>query len=91
MTKFKVTIQKELSQVGEVLVLLNGDKSCNIQGLRSSVYYDNIIACVLFYYIVMGTSHSTVPDSLALYMQLSGELIGSVDTIIYVVALQCHS
>ena len=52
-----------------------------IMNHHGSGYYDHIIACILFYTIVMGTSHSTVPDSLALYMQLSGELIGSVDTI----------
>ena len=38
MTKFKVPLQKELFQVGEVLVILNGEKSCNRQGIRSSVY-----------------------------------------------------
>ena len=62
-----------------------------IMNHHGSGYYDHILACIIFYTIVMGTSHSTVPDSLALYMQLSGELIGSVDTIIFVLALQCHS
>ena len=39
----------------------------------------------------MVTSHYTVTGSLALSVQLSGKLLGSVDTIICGVALHCHS
>ena len=38
MPKFKIPLQKELLQVGEVLVLLTCDTSCHIQGLCSAVY-----------------------------------------------------
>ena len=38
MPKFKITLQKELLQEGEVMVLLTGDTSCHIQGLHSTVY-----------------------------------------------------
>ena len=38
MTKFKVPLQKGIIQVGEVLVLLTGEKSCHIQGIHSDVY-----------------------------------------------------
>ena len=37
MPTFKVTTHKELLQVGKVMVLLNGDTSCHIQGLLSDV------------------------------------------------------
>ena len=37
------------------------------------------------------TSYSTVTDFLAHDMQLSGKLVGSVCTIIYGLALHCHS
>ena len=47
-----------------------------------SEYSDNIIDFILCYPIVLVTSNSTVTDALTLSMQLSGKLIGSVDTII---------
>ena len=38
MPNFKILLQKEILQVGEVMVLLTGDTPCHIQGLRSAVY-----------------------------------------------------
>ena len=38
MPKFKIPLNKDLIQLSEVLVLLSGDTSCHIQGLRSAVY-----------------------------------------------------
>ena len=38
MLKFKMSLQKELLTVGDVLVLLTGDKSFHAQGLLSAVY-----------------------------------------------------
>ena len=37
-TKFKIKLQKELLQVGEVLLLLAGDISCHNQGPLSDIY-----------------------------------------------------
>ena len=38
MTKFKNPLQKELLQVGGVLVLIAGETPCHIQGLHSAIY-----------------------------------------------------
>ena len=38
MLKFKIPLQKDILQVGEVMVILAGDTSCHRQGLRSAVY-----------------------------------------------------
>ena len=38
MPNFKILLQKEILQVGEVLVLLTGDTTCHSQVLRSDVY-----------------------------------------------------
>ena len=38
MPNFKVPLKKESLQVGEVLIILNGDTSCHIKGLHSYVY-----------------------------------------------------
>ena len=38
MPKFKVPFQKEILQVGEVLVLLTGNKACHRKGISSEVY-----------------------------------------------------
>ena len=54
-------------------------------------YYDHIIYCIICYPIVMVNSHYTVPDALYLDMQLTGKLIGSVDTIICGLDLYCNS
>ena len=63
----------------------------NLTGIRptqfrmnhhGSSYYNQIIDCIICYPIVMVTSHYTVPDYLALVMQLYGKLLGSVYTII---------
>ena len=59
MNKFKVPLQKELIQVGKVLVILTGDTSYHYQGLRSAVYailrmkYGSV-SCIL---IVKGNRH----------------------------------
>ena len=54
-------------------------------------YFDYIIYLILCYTILVVTSHPTVSDKLALDMKLSGKILGSVDTIIYVVSLHWHS
>ena len=56
-----------------------------------SGYYDYIIDWILFYPIVMVTSHSTVPDSLAPDIQIYGKILGILYTIICDVALHWHS
>ena len=38
MPKFKMPLQKKLLQVGEVMVLINGDTCCHGQGIYSDVY-----------------------------------------------------
>ena len=38
MNKFKIPLQKDILQVREVLVIIDGEKSCNDQGLCSSGY-----------------------------------------------------
>ena len=59
MTKFKMPLQKEFLQVGEVLVILTGEKSCHSQGLHSAVYalvsmYYGEVTCLL---MVNGDGH----------------------------------
>ena len=38
MPKFKVTLQKDILHLVEVMAILAGDTSCHIQGLRSVLY-----------------------------------------------------
>ena len=54
---------------------------------NGSGYSNHILDCIICYPIFTVTSHYTVPDSLALDMQISSKLLGSVDTIICGVAL----
>ena len=55
---------------------------------HGSGYSNHIIDYIICYPIVMVTSHSTVSDYLALYIYLSGKLLGSVYTIICGVSLR---
>ena len=57
--KFKVSLQKEFLQLGEVMVILTGDTSCHIQGLCIDEYdlvsmQHEKVSCLL---IVNGDSH----------------------------------
>ena len=36
--KFKIKLQKDITQVGEILILITGDKYCHGQGLCSAIY-----------------------------------------------------
>ena len=59
MYKFKMTLQKELLQVGDILILLTGDTYCHGQGLFSSVYailimYHGNLGCM---FIATGDMH----------------------------------
>ena len=38
MNKFKIPLQKDILQVGEILILITGDIPCPIQVLFSSAY-----------------------------------------------------
>ena len=72
--------------------LLNGIRTPQFRmNHHDSGYSNQIIGCILCYPIVMMTSHSTVPDSLSLFMHVSGKLIGSVDTIVCGLALLWNS
>ena len=62
-----------------------------IMNHHDSGYSNHILDRIICYHIVMVTSHSTVPDYLALAIQLSGKLLRSVDTIICGVSLHWHS
>ena len=50
-------------------------------------YSDHILDCIICYPIFIVTSHSTVPDSLALGLYIYGKLIGIVYHINCVVAI----
>ena len=54
---------------------------------NGSGYSNHILDFIICYPILTVTSHYTVPDSLALAMQISSKRLGSVDTIICGLAL----
>ena len=58
---------------------------------HGSGYSNHILDCIICYPIFLLTYHSTVPDALALTMQISVKLLGSLYTIIFGVAIRWHS
>ena len=50
---------------------------------HGSGYSDHIIDFIIFHPILLVTSHSNVIDAVSLSMQISGEILGGVDTIIW--------
>ena len=59
MTNFKIPLQKELLQVGDILILLTGDAYCHGQVIFSSVYailimYHGNLGCM---FIATGYMH----------------------------------
>ena len=73
----------------EALLTVIKPPQCSIN-YNSYGYSVHILDFVLCYPIVLVTFHYTVLDSLALYMQLYGKILGSVDNIICGVALHCE-